>query len=364
MDTSDPDIRFDGEGVCSHCREYARLSQDSLYSGPDGQKRLDALVDRIKEEGKGKEYDCILGLSGGVDSSFVAYKAKELGLRPLAVHLDNGWNSELSVANIERIVKRLDIDLYTYVIDWEEFRELQISFFKASVVDIELLTDHAIAAVLFDIARKNHLRYFLSGYNVATESIMPKSWFFGNKLDGRNIKAIFREFGDKKRIESFPILSFYKYILFVYARRLKVIPLLNYLSYNKSEAMAILQEKLGWVYYGGKHYESRFTQFYQAYILPKKFHIDKRRAHLSSLIYSGQLSRDEALKAMEEELYTPGKFREDKEFVVKKLGMTESEFEEYMNLPPRSHLEYANYEALTRWLRPVGRFAKNVFRRK
>lgn len=364
MDTSDPDIRFDGEGVCNHCREYARLAAESLYSGADAHRRLDALVARIRKEGEGKEYDCVLGLSGGVDSSFVAYKAKELGLRPLAVHLDNGWNSELSVANIERIVKKLDIDLFTYVIDWEEFRELQVSFFKASVVDIEMLTDHAIAAVIFDVARQHGLRYFLSGYNVATESIMPRSWFYGNKLDGRNIRAIFKTFGGGKRIESFPILSFYQYVLLVYAKRLKVIPLLNYLAYDKSEAMAVLHEKLGWVYYGGKHYESRFTRFYQAYILPGKFHIDKRRAHLSSLICSGQVRRDEALEAISEDLYTPEKLREDKEFVIKKLGMTEDEFEAYMNVPPRSHLDYPSYETMYRVLRPLGRFAKGALQRK
>ena len=294
----------------------------------------------------------------------MAYKAKALGLRPLAVHLDNGWNSELSVANIERIVKKLDIDLFTYVIDWEEFRELQISFFKASVVDIEMLTDHAIAAVIFDIARKYRLRYFLSGYNVATESIMPQSWFYGNKLDGRNIRAIFKTFGGGKGIESFPMLTFSKYILLVYAKRLKVVPLLNYFSYDKWEAMAVLHEKLGWVYYGGKHYESRFTRFYQAYILPRKFRIDKRRAHLSSLICSGQIRRDEALESISEDLYTPEKLREDKEFVIKKLGMTEVEFEEYMDRPPRSHLDFPNYETMSRLMRPLGRFARSMFRRK
>lgn len=357
MDTTDPDIEFDEGGACSHCREYERLKGKYLFEPEEAKRRLDELVNKIKEQGEGKEYDCIIGLSGGVDSSYVAYKVKELGLRPLAVHLDNGWDSEPAVANIERIIRTLDIDLYTHVIDWEEFRELQLAFIKASVIDIELLTDHAIFAVIYEVARRNHIKHFLSGYNVATESVMPRSWFFGNKLDSLNIKSIWRRYGNGKRIKTFPMLDFLDILLFMFANKVETVPLLNYIHYDKAAAMALLRKELGWVYYGGKHYESRFTQFYQSYILPHKFNVDKRRAHLSSLIYSGQLTRDKALEIIKEEMYTPEKMKEDREFVIKKLGFTEAEFDEYIRTPARSHYAFLSYDRIYRRLTKVLRLS-------
>jgi N-acetyl sugar amidotransferase len=343
MDTTDPEIEFDGNGECNHCKDAAKLLKKIVFSGRDAEERLERLVAEIRRKGEGHDYDCIIGLSGGVDSSYLAYKTKELGLRPLAVHLDNGWNSEPAVGNIERIVKRLDIDLYTHVIDWEEFRDLQRAFFKASVIDIELLTDHAIAAVTYHVARKNKISYFISGYNAVTESVMPRTWFFGNKMDSLNIRSIFARYGEQKKLETFPLLSLYEYIMLKHVQKIKTVSLLNYLPYNKEAAMAVLQDKLGWVYYGGKHYESRFTQFYQAYILPEKFHVDKRKAHLSSLIYSGQITREQALTAMGEDLYLPDKLKEDREFLIKKLGFTEGEFDEYMKAPAHDHLEFPSY---------------------
>lgn len=350
MDTSDPDIAFDSEGICSHCRDYERLHARHVASPIESAALLDRTVADIKASGRGKEYDCIVGLSGGVDSSYVAYKAKELGLRPLAVHLDNGWDSELAVANIERIVKKLGIDLHTHVIDWEEFRDLQRAFFRASVVDIELLTDHAIFAVIYRTALDHGVKYFLSGYNVATESVMPRSWFYGNKLDSRNIRSIYRKYGEGRPIRTFPILSMLDILLFVFARRVRTVPLLNYVHYDKARAMDLLQRELGWVYYGGKHYESRFTQFYQAYILPNKFRVDKRRAHLSSLIYSGQLGRREALELLTRETLPARLADEEREYVIKKLGFTLEEFEAYLRAPARPHYDFASYDKLFRRL--------------
>lgn len=357
MDTSDPEIVFDGNGVCNHCREYDRIAGMRLFPGEERQRRLEALVARIRERGRGKEYDCVIGLSGGVDSSYLASKAVELGLRPLAVHLDNGWNSELAVGNIERIVRKLGIDLHTHVIDWEEFRDLQLSFLRASVVDIEMLTDHAIAAAIHRAAGKRRIGFFLSGANLASESVMPRSWFYANKLDSRNIRAIWRKHGSGRPLRTFPLLGAWEYACILASLKVETIPLLDYLPYYKEAAKQALIRDLGWVDYGGKHYESRFTRFYQAYILPGKFGIDKRRAHLSSLIHSGQVTRDQAVELTEERLYGAEELREEKEFVAKKFGMSVAGFDEIMSLPPRDHRDYANYD---RWLRFASRIKRKV----
>jgi N-acetyl sugar amidotransferase len=348
IDTSDPEIVFDGDGVCNHCREYDLVAGRRLFLGEERQRRLEAIVARIKERGRGKEYDCVIGLSGGVDSSFLALKAVELGLRPLAVHLDNGWNSELAVGNIERIVKKLRIDLHTHVIDWEEFRDLQLAFLRASVIDIEMLTDHAIAAAIYRAAAERGIRFFLSGENLASESVLPRSWCYSNKRDSRNIRAIWRKYGSGRSLRTFPLLSAREFFSSLAGRKVNAVLLLDYLPYHKESAKQILIRDLGWTDYGGKHHESRFTKFYQAYILPEKFGIDKRRAHLSSLIHSGQITRESALEQMEEKLYGAEELREDKEFVAKKFGLSVAEFDGIMSLPPRDHGEFPNYDL---WLR-------------
>lgn len=353
MDTSDRNIDFDEEGVCNHCRSYEHVARKKLYTGKDAEKKLREIVDRIKRDGEGREYDSIVGLSGGVDSSYLAYQAKRLGLRPLAVHFDNGWNSEISVKNIDNIVRKLGFDLYTYVIDWEEFKDLQRSFFKASVLDIELLTDNAIFTSLYRIALENKIRYSLEGHNVVTEAIMPTGWNYW-KFDVKNIKGIQKRFGTKS-INSFPVMGPWKRLYYQYSNVITPVYLLNYLPYNKKEAIAILGKEIGWRYYGGKHYESVFTKFYQSYVLPAKFGIDKRRAHLSTLICSGQMTRDEALNLMKEELYPPEELREDREYVLKKLEFTEEEFDSIMRQPPRSHLEYPSSLPL---YEKIAKFAK------
>ena len=355
MDTSDPDIEFDEKGYCNHCRAYfehvARLNETNEFSG----EQLTEVVETIKQENRGQEYDCILGVSGGIDSSFTAYNAKKFGLRPLLVHFDNGWNSELSVKNIENLVRKLDFDLYTYVIDWEEFKDLQRSFILASVVDIEMLTDHAIMATMFRLARKHKIKYVLSGENIATEFILPKTWMYIIK-DTKNIKGIHKQFGDLK-LESFPIFGIYELILYRYIYRLDYVKLLNYIDYRKDDAIGIMEKELDWKYYGGKHYESIFTKFFQAYILPKKFGIDKRKAHLSNLICSGQLTRDIALEDMEKELYDPVELEQDKAYVIKKLGFSEDEFGRIMKAASKSHLDYPN----GKWLIDAGRRVKTMF---
>ncbi len=345
MDTSDPDIVFDKDGYCNHCTEALRkLENVFFFDEARKRQKLEEIVARVKNEGRTQKYDCVIGLSGGVDSSYLAYVVKQLGLRPLAIHVDNGWNSELAVKNIENIVRKLDIDLYTYVIDWEEFRDLQLAFLKASVVDLEMLSDNAIVIGIYKIAKKYGIKYFIDGTNYAAESIMPQSWFYVPKYDSLNIKAIYKRYGSRRKLKSYPLLSFWEYIQYRYFKKGQSIPLLNYLPYEKSKAIQILQAELSWKDYGGKHYESKITQFYQAYILPTKFNIDKRKAHLSSLICSKQIDREDALKLIEHKLYTPEKFKEDKEYFLKKLSLTEDEFDNIMNLPPKTHYDYYAYD--------------------
>lgn len=356
MDTTDPDIEFDANGICNHCREYDEVARRKLFSGNEGERRVQEIANQIKEYGKNKEYNCVLGLSGGVDSSFVAYHAKRLGLRPLVVHFDNGWNSEISVKNIENVIRKLDLELYTYVIDWEEFKDLQLSFLKASVVDIEMITDHAITAAMFNLAKERGIKYILSGTNLVTEGIMPQSWVYA-KWDIRNIRAIQSQFGTKK-ISEFPVCGLIDMLAMKYLRRYRYVEVLNYVDYNKKEAMEILDREIGWKYYGGKHYESVFTRFYQAYILPKKFKIDKRKPHLSILICSGQMTRDQALEEIKKPLYDPEELEEEKEYVLKKLGLTEQEFQEIMELPVKSHLDYPNGQWIHKLLVRLRRLVK------
>lgn len=337
MDTSAPDIQFDAAGVCSYCKTHEEKVAATPFAQGGAQQKLSELVTKLKSEKRG-EYDSIVGLSGGVDSSFVAYQAVKLGLRPLAVHFDNGWNSELAVKNIEQIVKRLDLDLLTFVIDWEEFKDIQRSFFKANVIDIEMVTDHAIFAAMYQIANKHKIRYILSGTNAATEAIMPAAWQHF-KFDLRNLKAIHQRFGTRP-IKRYPTLSVWEMAWNHYIRGAKSVSLLNYLPYRKDEAMKTLTDELGWQYYGGKHYESVFTKFYQAHILPEKFGVDKRRIHFSDLIMNGEVTREEALRELAKSLYDPLQLEQDRDYVRKKLGFSKEEFQAYMQAKPVSHYAY------------------------
>lgn len=335
--TSDPDIRFDEDGICNYFHDYLKGAAEHMKKGEEGKRELDGIINRIKEDGKGKPYDCIMGLSGGVDSSYVAYLCKQYGLRPLAVHFDNGWNSELAVMNIESMVNKCGFDLYTLVVDWEEFKDIHLAYIKASVVDIEVPTDHAITATLYKLALKHNIKYSLSGSNINSEFVMPKSWIF-NKGDHMNLLDIHKQYGTKK-IKTFPL---YDTMLKKRVQMAKVqsLNMLNYVDYNKIEAKKIITNELGWRDYGGKHYESLFTKFYQAHILPEKFKIDKRKPHLSSLIFSKQMSKEEAIQELKPPLYEPSVFAQEKEFFLKKLGLSEGEWQSIMNIPRRSHFDF------------------------
>lgn len=344
MDRTDPEIIFDHFNYCNNCdNAIKRLNKEIFINEKLKNTKYTTICEEIKNFGKNSKYDCIIGLSGGVDSSYLAYLAvKKMGLRPLAVHLDNGWNSELAVANINNIVKTLNLDLYTKVLDWTEFKSLQLAFLKASVIDIEMLTDHAIGVTLFEVSKKYNIKYFLSGYNYQSESIMPSKWLYPYKMDSLNIKDIYKKHGDGKKIKSFKFLSFYEYLYFG-KNSMKLIPILNYVEYNKKEALKVLENELNWRNYGNKHDESIFTKFYQDVILPKKFNVDKRKAHLSSLICSNQITREDALKELEKPIISEQELENNLEYFLKKLGINKDEYEKIMNNKPKDHWEYRSY---------------------
>lgn len=359
MDTSDPDITFDASGLCSHCQRYDSMVRDVVDRADRGERvyELEAIAAQMREAGKGRDYDCIMGLSGGVDSSYVAYTAvQKLGLRPLAVHFDSGWNSELAVKNIENIVKKLSIDLHTHVVDWEEMRDLQLAFFKSSVSNCDIPTDHAFPAVLYRVAAQHGINHILSGSNYATEFILPQSWGYQSG-DLRHLKDIHRKFGAGK-LKNYPTMNFFsQYVVYPYIRRFKTVKILNYVPYNKVAAKQTIMDELGWRDYGGKHYESVFTRFFQGYYLPVKFGFDKRKAHLSSLINSGQMSRSEAVDELERPTYDKGLQQQDKIFVSKKLGITPDALDEIFSRPNKDYTDYASND----WLFKLGLKVKRAF---
>lgn len=338
MDTSDPEIAFNEQGVCNYCRTYEERKNSLVPKPEEKAKRLQEMIDFCRKKGKGKKYDCIIGISGGVDSTYVAYKVKELGLRPLAIHLDNGWDAELAVSNIHNVLKKLDIELYTRVLDWEEFRSLQVAFLKASTPDSEIPTDHAISALLKDFATKEDVPIIL-GTNFSSESILPKTWSQGH-MDWGYIKKVNHMFS-KNKLKDFPHYSVYKRIYWNRIKRLNIFSLLDYIEYDKEKAKKFLIEKLEWRDYGGKHHESIYTKFFQAYILPTKFGFDKRKAHLSSLILAGQITREAALSELGKPLYNEKELQEHLVYVPKKLGISREDFDEIMNTPPRKYEEFS-----------------------
>lgn len=358
---ADPFIEFDEKGICNYYYQYKEAEQRYVKRGIEADVALNQLVAAIKKSGENRQYDCITGVSGGVDSTYLALQAKKLGLRPLVVHFDNGWNSELSVMNIQNIISRLGFDLYTLVVDWNEFRDLQLAYLKASVVDIEALTDHAILGTLYRLADKHGIKYILSGSNIVTEQVLPRAWIW-SKSDDINIRAIHKKFGQVK-LKTFPFFSTRQKHYLTRVKGIQTVTPLNYLNYNKVEVKKTIIQELGWRDYGGKHYESIFTRFYQGYILPKKFFIDKRKAHLSNLIFADQITLEEAELERNKPIYPESQFREDYAFVLRKFNLSELEFEQLMNTPPRSHADFP-HEKKSIWENyPVIAPFKGIWRR-
>lgn len=333
---ADPDITFDDKGICNYYYEYLDAENQHVLKGEAGEKKYNEIISKIKSDGQGKKYDCILGVSGGVDSTYLAFLAKQAGLRVLCVHFDNGWNSELAVKNIQNIVEKCGFDLFTYVIDWEEFRDIQLAYFKANVIDIEAVTDIAIFSALDIICNEKNIRHIIDGRNIVTEHTLPPSWICKNHSNLRDIHA---KFGTRK-LKRYPLLNPIKRRLMERKPKFHSWPLLNFIEYNKSKVKEIIISELNWRDYGGKHYESVFTRFYQGYILPVKFRVDKRKAHLSNLIFSGQLTKEEAMIELQKPIFPGHMFQQDLQFVLKKLGFSKSEFDIYLESPSIPHSHY------------------------
>lgn len=357
MDDTAHDIVFDEDGVCNYCTDF--LVRLDKYVTPDPvarERKLMGLVERVKANGKRKRYDCIIGVSGGVDSSYTLVKAVQLGLRPLAVHMDSGWNAEVAANNIANLVRGLEVDLYTHVIDWPEIRGLMEAMFAADVRDVEVLYDNALAGVVYGQAAKHGLHYILAGSNMATEGMaMPGEWTW-NKMDKRNIVGISKRFGGPK-MRTFPAIGTFRYMKHILVDRAHWIAFLDYIDYKKDEALAVLTRDYGYKPYAYKHYESVFTRFWQGYMLPTKFGYDKRKPHLSTLIMTGQMTRDEAAERMRQIAYPSQKdLDSDRTYFLKKMGWSEAKLTDYLARPEVRHDAYPSEAAL--WERLLGLYRK------
>lgn len=361
MDTSDPEITFDAKGYCNHCTKAIADIALICLQGEQGTKKLDATLEKIREAGKGKPYDCLIGISGGIDSSWLTYKSKEWGLRPLIFHVDAGWNSEIAQQNIERLLKHLDYTLYTHVVDWEEMRDLQRAYLKSGLANQDVPQDHVFFAVLFQKAAEMGIKYWLSGSNMVSESILPRAWGY-TAMDSRQLKAVHKKFGNIP-LRTYNTLSFFEYCKFYnevpLTPSVKALAPLNWMYYRPENARDVLAREVGWKDYGRKHSESLFTKFFQNYYLPEKFGYDKRRAHLSSLIVAGEITREQALETLKEPLYDPAELQSDKEFFLKKLGYSEDEWNRIFSLPNKTFKDYPNWSELL----TMGRKVKRILRK-
>ena len=347
MDTSDSRIKFDPNGMCDHCNDFYTNVKPKWNIDEKSKADLKNIIDNIKKEGKGKEFDCILGLSGGVDSSYMLHVAvKEFGLRPLVFHVDGGWNSELAVHNIQMLVEKLGLDLYTEVINWEEMKDFQLAFFKSGVPHLDIPQDHAFVATLYNFAYKYDIKYILNGGNISTECVRNPMEFMYYGTDMLHIKDIIKQFGTIK-METYPFSSVLRHKFFLrYIKGVQVIKSLNYMPYIKSDALVLLEKEYGWKPYPQKHFESRFTKFYESYWLPERFGFDTRRIQFSSLILTGQMKREDALEKLKKPAFNPDTIDDEFNFIANKLGIQPIELKAYFNMPKKFYWDYKNQEKL------------------
>ncbi len=347
MDTTDTVIIFDENGVCDHCRDFEQSIKPNWHTDERGRARLLALIEEVRKAGKGHDFDCILGLSGGLDSSYMLHLlVKEFDLRPLVFHVDGGWNSDLAVNNIQMLVEKLGLDLYTEVIDWEDMRDFQLAFFKSGVSQIDVPQDHAFVATLYKFANKYNVKYIMNGGNISTECVRnPIEWLYYG-TDMRLINDIRSQFCTRP-LKNYPFSSVLSHKFYLrYLRRIKVVRPLDYMPYTKNLAIETLHDEYGWRAYPQKHFESRFTKFFEGYWLPTRFGYDTRKVQFSSLILTGQLTREEALERLKVPAYDPETIDDEFAYIAKKLGISVDELRRYHEMPLKSYKDYRNQEAM------------------
>lgn len=347
MDTSDSRITFDKDGVCDHCNDYYINVQPNWHTDERGKAEMVKLVEKIKKDGQGRDFDCLLGMSGGVDSSYLLHLAvKEFGLRPLVFHVDGGWNSELAVHNIQVMIDKLGLDLYTEVINWEEMKDFQLAFFKSGVPHIDIPQDHAFIATLYNFADKYNIKYILNGGNISTECVRnPMEWLYYG-TDMAQLKDIMKRYSTIE-MKTYPFSSIFRHKFYLrYIRGVQVVKPLNYMPYIKENALKFLADEYGWTPYPQKHFESRFTKFYEGYWLPERFGFDTRRVQFSSLILTGQMTREDALKKLVSPAYNPETIDEEFNYIATKLGITSEELRSYFTMPKKFYWDYKNNESI------------------
>lgn len=359
MDTSDSRITFDELGICDHALDFAQNTLPQWKANLAIPERLSDILNRVKRHGAGRPYDCLIGLSGGVDSSYMLHVAvNEFGLRPLVFHVDGGWNSELAVHNIQVLVDRLGLDFFTEVINWEEMRDFQLSWFKSGLPHIDLAQDHAFVATLYKFADKHEIKFILNGGNISTECVRNPLEYYYYGTDMLHIRDVIRRYGTVK-LKTYPFSSVFRHKIYLrYIRGVEVIRPLNFLPYVKSDALRLLEQEYGWKPYPQKHFESRFTKFYESYWLPERFGFDPRRVQFSSLILTGQMTRDEALKQLDQPAYDPSTIEQEFEFIAAKLRISTDELICYFTMPKKFYWDYQNQERIfnigARALKAVG----------
>lgn len=357
---SDPQIFFDEQGVCCHCRAYDNAIAVLPRTSAEKQAKFNALVKEMKEAGRGKEYDCVLGISGGVDSAYLAYIANQAGLRILAVHVDAGWNTDVAVDNIKKLCSKLKIDLHTIVVDWPTMKELQRAYMFSGLPDLDVPQDHVFMAATIKFTQKYGINYLLNGSNFATEGILPSNYGY-NTLDFYHISDVYKKCGrGRLSLKKYPNINLWEYIM-INLGKVRQIKLLNYVDYSQAKAIDTLNREFDWNYYGGKHFESRFTKFFQSYYLPRKFGYEKKRAHISSLIVGGELSREQGLVDIEDSsAYTETQMLEDRDYILKKLDISLSEWEYIMNMPKKTEDDYKNSKKIINFLTKIKLVIENM----
>jgi len=345
MDTTDSKISFDDKGICDHCNTYYKDILPNWHTDERGDRALKQIVKKLKKEGEGKDFDCLMGMSGGIDSSYLLYvMVEKYGLRPLVFHVDAGWNSQIAVNNIERLVDGLGLDLYTEVINWEEIKDLQLAFFKSGVPHIDVPQDHAFFATMYKFASKHNIKHILTGGNYSTECVRnPLEWMY-YQSDSIQLRDIYKKYGTGK-LKDYPVSNILWHKIYLpYIKGIKLIKPLDYIPYDKDKAMQLLVDKYGYQKYPQKHFESRFTRFYESYWLPKKFGFDTRKVQYSSLILTNQMTRNEALEKLKSPAYDPETIHQDFQYIATKLGISVEELQSYMDAPNKTYKDYKSQD--------------------